>query len=193
MTAEKNSRDNSVFIKESRTAHAENMKNIIFSGVIITILTVFVIFAVLPYISIKFILMCAGAAVCVISMAVNAVIEIFRFRRFTEFIYGMDENEFYGLNAQAVGSGSDFDMLYMLDEYLYLCPRHVLIPYYGIKETHLITHGVLSKRSGADFYVYCHSGKKYTVHLDGNYFKYSGGEDAFKAMLNLKISKSHNL
>lgn len=192
MTAKNNSRDNSVFIKESRAAHTENMKNIILRGIIITILTVFAVFAVLSCTGIKavFVPMCVGAALCITAMAVNIVVEIRNFRRFTEFIYSMDESEFNGSNAQAVSAGRDFDIIYMLEKYIYLCPKHVLIPYYDIKDAHFSTAGILSRKSGADFYVYCHSGKKYIVHLDGNYFKYRGSEDTFEAMLNSKIRKA---
>lgn len=192
MTAENNSRDNSVFIKESRSAHSENMKNIILNGIIITIMTVFLIILFLQYIGVKaeFVLMCAGVLACVFAMAVNIIIEIRNFKRFTEFIYSMDESEFNGLNSQAVSAGRDFDIIYMLDKYIYLCPKHVLIPYYDIKDAHFSTAGILSRKSGADFYVYCHSGKKFIVNLDGNYFKYRGSEDTFEAMLNLKIRKS---
>ncbi|MBD5146218.1 MAG: hypothetical protein HDT21_09995 [Ruminococcus sp.] len=192
------SRYNSVFIKESRSAHAENMKSIIAQGIIITIVTVLAVFAVLSCTDIKaafvFALMCAGAAVCIIAMAVRIIIETRRFRRFAEFIYTMDESEFDGLNAQAVGAESDFDLLYMLDKYIYLCPKHVLIPYCDIKDAHFSTYGILSRKSGgAAFYVYCHSGKKFIVGLNGNYFKYRGSEETFEAMLNSKIRKSQIL
>ena len=108
MTAENNSRDNSVFIKESRSFHDENMKSIIAQGIIITIVTVLAVFSVLSCTDIKaafvFALMCAGAAVCIIAMTVKIIIETRRFRRFAELIYGMGESEFNGLNAQAVGA-----------------------------------------------------------------------------------------
>lgn len=193
MAAENNSRDNSVFIKESRSAYAANIKRIIIQGIFITITTVFAIFLILSCIAgIKTacILMCVGVFVCLAATVVQIIIETRNFRRFTEFIYSMDESGFSGLNAQAVSAGRDFDILYMLDEYIYLCPKHVLIPYYDIKDAHFSTAGVLNRKSGDDFYVCCYSGKKYIVHLDGNYFKYHGSEDAFKAMLNLKIHKS---
>ena len=191
-------RDNSVFIKESRSAHAENMKSIIAQGIIITIVTVLAVFAVLSCTDIKaafvFALMCAGAAVCIIAMTVKIIIETHRFRRFVELIYGMDESEFNGFNAQTAGAESDFDLLYMLDKYIYLCPKHVLIPYCDIKDAHFSTYGILNRKSGgAAFYVYCHSGKKFIVGLDGNYFKYYGSEESFEAMLNSKIRKSQIL
>lgn len=198
MTEKNISRDNSVFIKESRAAHAENLKGIILMGIISAIITVFALFAILPDISVKPALTVIGAAACVIAAAVNIILENIGFKRFTDFIYGMDESGFNGLNAQAVKAERDFGMLYMLDEYVYLCPKHVLIPFRDIKDVRLSMRSAFSRgtfRRGAtgDFYMYCYDGKKYTVHLDGNYFKYSGGEEAFKAMMNLKISKSHNL
>lgn len=193
MTVENNSRDNSVFIKESRSAHAENMKTIIVQGIIITVMTVFAVFVILScFADFKAVcvLMCACVLACLAATAVRIIIETKKFRRFTEFIYSMDESGFNGLNAQAVSAGRDFDILYMLDEYIYLCPKHVLIPYYDVKDAHFSIAGVLSRKSGAYFNVYCHSGKKYAVHSDGRYFDYKGSEDTFKVMLDLKIRKS---
>lgn len=195
MATENICRDNTVFIKESRSAHAENMKDIIVQGIFITIVAVFAIFLILSCISgIKAVCIliceCVGVLACLAAAAVQIIIETRNFRRFTEFIYSMDESGLNGLNAQAVSAERSFDILYMLDEYIYLCPKHVLIPYYDIKDAHFSIAGVLNRRSESAFYVCCHSGKKYIVHLDNSYFKYCGSEDAFKAMLNLKIRKS---
>lgn len=193
MTAENNSRDNSVFIKESRSAHAENMKEIIVQGILITVIAVLAVFVILScFADFKAVcvLMFASVLACLAATAVRIAAEARDFRRFTEFIYSMDESGFNVLNSQAVNAGRDFDMLYMLDEYIYLCPKHALIPYYDVRDAHFSTAGVLSRKSGAYFNVYCHSGKKYAVHSDGRYFDYSGSEDTFKAMLDLKIRKS---
>lgn len=193
MSVQNSSRDNSVFTKESRSAHAENMKIIIVQSIIITVITVFALFAVLSCfadIKIVCIFMCMGALACLAAAVVRIIIETRNFRRFTEFIYSMDESGFNALNAQVISAERDFDMLYMLDEYIYLRPKHVLIPYYDIKDAHFSTAGILSRKSGAVFYVYCHSGKKFIFHLNGNYFDYYGSENTFEAMLNSKIRKA---
>lgn len=179
-----NERDGSVFIRESKRLRNKHIAVKILIDLPILAICGFICYAMLFDRSV--IEQIIGV---IVFLAANGAVMWYltdqdkkEFKRFSEFIYNMDDQFFSAVERQAKQTEKMFGVFYLLEDFLYVCSKNAFIPYTDIKKLHSTFTSVNLIPAEAVVRIYCFSGKIYSVSVR-SVFEYRQRKNEFDDLL----------
>ncbi|MDE7303135.1 MAG: hypothetical protein K2N60_07455 [Oscillospiraceae bacterium] len=162
-----NDRDNSIFIRESRSVRNKRIAVIIIIDLMLAAIYGFFLYAALLNQSVtgKIIGVVFSAAVDIAIVWAMIRQEDKKFQSFADAVRNEDETVFADMERQAENAEKLFGAVYLLDDFLYVCNQNLFIPYTDIKKIRASFSSINFIPVAAALHIYCFSGKAYSVSL----------------------------
>ena len=195
---EPNERDESIFIALSRRTLRFDIAKIIWFDIIsAAAYLLFTCWILLVFdstaVTVLYFLFSAAADIFIVYRLIKKKTE--KYDSFAEIIYGMSDAEFDGICGQAEASGYKFNTFFLLDDYIFIPSKMLLLEYTDIsdiKTTYHVTkiEGVIPVYDGAEMQIICFDNRKYKLNMK-KIHEFKETYDDFLWLLNLKRKNSY--
>lgn len=162
-----NDRDNSIFIRESRSVRNKRIAVIIIIDLMLAAIYGFFLYAALLNQSVTGkiigVVFSAAADIAIVWAMIRQ--EDKKFQSFADAVRNEDEAVFADMERQAENAEKLFGAVYLLDDFLYVCTQNLFIPYTDIKKIRASFSSINFIPVAAAVHIYCFSGRAYSVAL----------------------------